>query len=267
MTHKTSRRSRRRAFLLVAVVVALATAGLVYAHRTETLTVDAQVATGRAEMRINNAPASTDDDHVSNTWETVKETVAQEGTDYDRWPGTSSNDPSSPLGGTRYTKDVARCRVTGSSNTTVTVLVDNAYPSYWCTIRADQGLRNAGTVPMKDQALRVEVCEADCGNPANWVAATYSGDRFWYDGDGDTYPELQFANRYQNWCGRQWDPSPTSLFGWQVWFHVEQDAAQGVTYLVRYSFEFVNWNEWSLDNCEGYDEWGNGSGTQKFPIP
>jgi hypothetical protein len=229
MTRKTNRRSR--AILLVLVVVALATAGLVYAHWTETLKVDALAASGAMTLRVT--AANTDDDGSQNGWDNVCTADTGGGTNYDRWGATSSNDPSSYCGSAgyatpRYDKDVARCRVTGTVGLTSTVSVENAYPGYHCTIR--QTAQNVGTIPMKNQATRVYACGpgADCSSfPTNFVALTYvrATDTFSYDsGDGDPDFELIMQQNPEGVCGSQFDPGAS--FGSRVTFHVLQDAAQ-----------------------------------------
>jgi hypothetical protein len=61
------------------------------------------------------------------------------GTDYDRWGAQSSDDPSKPqtmsVACDRYDKDVARTTAWMSEDEReITVLVDNAYPSYYPTV-------------------------------------------------------------------------------------------------------------------------------------
>jgi hypothetical protein len=251
MTLWTRRRSR--AILLVLVVMALATAGLVYAHWTDTLQVNAQVNTGNATLTVSTA--NTDDDGVGNGWDGPDN---GSGTEYDRWGTSSSNDPSSytaPGVGTRYTKDVARCRATGTVGQTSTVLVENAYPSYHCTIR--QTVQNTGSIPLKNQATRVYACGPglDCSNyPVNFVAVPYSSvtDSFAYDsGDGDPDFELVMQHNPDGVCGYQFDPG--RIFQSAVTFHVLQDAAQSGTYVIRWELDQVNWNEWSPSACTGFN--------------
>jgi predicted ribosomally synthesized peptide with SipW-like signal peptide len=264
MTQCTKHRSR--AILLVLVAVALATAGVVYAHWTDTLQVNAQVSTGNVAM-VNYQQGATDDDGVNNSFEGVPETPAQDGTNYDRWIGTSSNDPRTWLAGARYDKDVARCRVTAWDAKTTTVMVENTYPSYHCTIVSY--LQVTGTVPLRNQATRVWACGPglDCSNPANFVEVPYNRgtDSFAYDSGGGAEFELVMQDNPLGSCGYQFDPG--QYLQSHVGFHVLQGAAPGQTYQIRFALEEVNWNEWSLANCYGWDTYidpGNGSGR---PIP
>ena len=133
----------------------------------------------------------------------------------------------------------------------MTVLVDNAYPSYWCTMRFEQTV--TGTIPLRSQVNRVTVCAADCGNPANWVVVPYvkATDSFPYEsGDADADYELEMQINPPASCGYQYDPA--FHFGSRLTFHVLQGADQGATYQVRFDSEYWNYNEWSLANCVGF---------------
>jgi len=245
----------------------LSAAGVVYAHWTDTLQVDAQVATGNVEMIITSA--ATDDDGVANAWEIIKETPDQEGTNYDAWPGTSSNDPATYMAGQRYDKDVARCRVTGISpdRHSVQVVVENAYPSYHCTIRSN--VKVTGSVPVRNQVARVAACvdsQADCSDPAYFVPVPYDlgSNSFPFDPGGGSDFELVMQDAPGGNCGHQFDPGRTTV--WTVGFHVLQDAVQNETYLVEISLDVVNWNEWSLDACDGFARYEDPPGTVR-PMP
>ena len=110
---------KKRALLIVGLALAIATAGLVYAHWTDTLQVNATVNTGTVNMMWQSF--GTDDDGISGN--------DLSGTDnngpaqlYDRWGAASSADPANMYrctGGVlrlpgrqhhRYDKDVAKCR-------------------------------------------------------------------------------------------------------------------------------------------------------------
>lgn len=267
MIDKTKHRSRSRAILLVLVVMALATAGLVYAHWTETLKVDATVRTGNATLVI--VAAQTDDDGSTvGGWSSGNCNDNNGGpTLYDRWGASSSNDPSSYCGASgyatpRYDKDVARCQVTeqGIGGTVSTVLVENAYPSYHCTIR--QTFRNSGSIPLKNQATRVYACGptslVDCSSyPTNFQTLSYvrATDSFSFDSnyDGNADFELLMQHNPEGVCGTQWDPrSSGDNGGSRVTFHVLQGAAPSTSYVLRFVLETVNWNEYSLANCYGF---------------
>jgi predicted ribosomally synthesized peptide with SipW-like signal peptide len=259
-------RPPRRALLFVLAVVALAAAGVVYAHWTDTLKVDAQVNTGTAANTVT--AANTDDDGTPNGWDFGDNGG---GTKYDAWGATSSDDPSSytsSTSGSRYDKDVARCRVTETVGHMSTVVVENAYPSYHCTIR--QAVRNTGSIPLANQATRVSVCLpalADCSDPGNYVAVPYtkSTDSFVYEsGDGPDF-ELLMQQNPEGACGWQFDPNAT--FGNRMTFHVLQGAEQDTSYLIRFELDQVNWNEWSLGNCSGFDRYTPTGGGTTYPIP
>lgn len=249
--------SKRKGILLIGAVFVLAAAGVVYAHWTETLTVNAEVSTGH--MTLVATGGNTNDDGVNNGWDGPTDNGS--GTDYDRWGSTSSNDPSSFAypATPRYTKDVARCRVTGTVGTTTSVLVENAYPSYHCVIR--QFFTNSGTIPAKNQAIHVYACGpgGDCSNyPTNFVEVPFvkATRTFSYDSsDGNSDFELEMKENPNGVCGYQFDPGKS--YASEVMFHVLQDAAQNGTYEIRFVLETVNWNEYSLANCVGFSNQPN----------
>ena len=121
----------------------IAAAGLVYAHWTTTLLVQANVNTGRVDVEWQNM--FTNDDGVPNPGdgELASNTL------YDAWGDQSSLDPSSPTGD-RYNKDVARCWA-DSDGQDLNVNVENAYPSYHCGIHGD--IRNRGDIPLRATSI------------------------------------------------------------------------------------------------------------------
>jgi hypothetical protein len=161
---------KKRALLIVGLALAIATAGLVYAHWTDTLKVDATVNTGTINMMWQ--AYGTDDDGLDNTgfYAANAESATDNGggTLYDAWATASSNDPAEMwrcLSGTcgyklglpgldRYDKDVAKCTVVPSGAKGLTATISNAYPSYHCTVFSQ--LSNEGTVPVKAAAFHLD---------------------------------------------------------------------------------------------------------------
>lgn len=104
---------RAVAVLVVTLVVAIATLGVVHGVWAKTLTIDGVV--GMGWMNVDFIHASTDDP-----------------------PGTI--DPG-------YDKDVASCTATVVNTRLVKVLITNAYPSYTCTFTTT--ICNGGTLPVR----------------------------------------------------------------------------------------------------------------------
>ena len=112
---------RAVAVLVVALVVAIATLGVVHGVWANTLTIDRSMNTG--QVNANFIGASTDDP-----------------------PGTI--DPG-------YDKDVASCEATVVSTDLVAVVIINAYPSYTCTFSTT--IYNGGTLPERRDPLLFDV--------------------------------------------------------------------------------------------------------------
>jgi len=111
-----------------------------------------------------------------------------------------------------YDKDVGSCTVTGIGTQTLTVTVDNGYPSYRC--RVDYEINNIGTIPVKIQAITLD-------NPNTEITVTVTGIT----------------------VGDQIDP------GFGFWgdleIHVEQSAAELATYTFSLTIYLVQWNEYT----------------------
>ncbi len=102
--------------LTIAVVLALALMGVVYALWSETLEIDGTVNTGEVDVAFQNA--SDDDNGID--------------------PG--------------YDKDVANCSVSvAQGGNPMTITITNGYPSYTCTVSYE--VLNAGSIPVKLQSI------------------------------------------------------------------------------------------------------------------
>lgn len=128
--------------LFVVFAVMLAMAGLIWAHWSTSISVDAQVNTG--SVGIHWSDVWTNDDGVVDGWD-----GGDDGSDgeYSAWGGQSSPDPAGfweDQG--RYPKDVAGCWAYGDEGH-ISVNIDNGYPSYHCTVNA--GLYNTSSIPLK----------------------------------------------------------------------------------------------------------------------
>jgi hypothetical protein len=132
----------------------------------------------------------------------------------------------------RHDKDVADCIADIiEEGGTLLLEVDNAYPSYNCTMWSTFG--NQGSVPVKLQSIVTTISKDGTPN---------------YDLSGEgTWQTLQGTL-----CGLQIDPDPGDESEYVTtinWFHIEQEATQDSLYEVKQTLNFVNWNEWDVDLC------------------
>lgn len=123
------------------------------------------------------------------------------------WTDDTGDDPG-------YTKDVASCEVTGVGSQDLVVTIDNAYPSYTCTITA--AITNTGTVPF------------------NVMVGAFSADPE-LDVDCDFTPgQVDKDGELEGTCT----------------VHVNQDAKERQTYTASATLCVAQWNESpSLAEC------------------
>lgn len=243
---------RKRALLIVGLALMVAAAGVVYAHWTATLKVDANVYTG--SIAVHWKSLSTDDDGSNDGWEGIAELANLPPDTYDYWGDTSSDDPSSPAAATRYTKDVGRCKAAGAGTDTFTLTAENVYPSYYCTTHSVLG--NQGSVPVKLQSIKMKVERTL--NPAApvpvWVDVTPyliqvggipAGQVALLDIEGlSSDYEFLWDTTTGLWCGAQVDPGEGDWATTINYFHVDQAANQNAAYRITQELTFVNWNEY-----------------------
>jgi hypothetical protein len=244
---------KKRALLIVGLALAIATAGLVYAHWTETLKVDATVYTGDAWVRWTNI--FTDDDGGNSIGEETGLLAPM----YSSFNPAQSRDPSSfsvidpnlagqpvlTTAATRYDKDVAACwsGITDGLTTgyLMWVQIQNAYPSYHCTISST--LQNQGNVPMMQDANPKKFVRTVLGVTTYPipVAGTHEGVAGYFIQGPTGLNEVFFSTTHGTLCGEQIDPLEYATT--VNVFHLLNDAPQNATYQMKQEIKFVNWNE------------------------
>lgn len=211
--------------LVVVLILALAGLGLGYAVWSQVLTDTGRVNTGTFGVAWNST--FTDDGaHVDDPARDVGDVpcAAPECVF-----GEGARDPSGPgPNGPRYDKAVGACASWITQEEGYLILhwqVDNAYPSYYCTVWAD--IRNTGSIPVKIQARSLA---------------------------SDPQIETGFiGGDYAFTCGDQIDPGgENALLPIGMWIHVREDAAPGASYSGSSAYTLVNWNEWSGGACSGW---------------
>ncbi|RDV82530.1 hypothetical protein [Ammonifex thiophilus] len=119
---------KRAKFLSLVMVIALALMGAAYAAWTETININASVATGTYDVTFSSV--STND---------VGDTVD---------PGADKN--------------VGKTEATISEDAkTITVTAENTYPGY--NAEVTYKIKNTGTIPLKVQSIEINIPESDKG--------------------------------------------------------------------------------------------------------
>lgn len=245
---------RKRAIIIIAVVLLLATAGVVYGHWVDTLNATINVGTGSVD--INWKYLATNDDGANDSYNTDEPGAPTVVFSAD---GTTSDDPGAfGANPTRYGKDIADCVTTPAAGAVdqdnFTLTIRNSYPSYHCTLWAQ--FANQGTVPLKLQSINWEVrgpsgllsaCPATPTGPC--VAQNGTGVLV-YGANGALDVTLNVQGPALWGCGYQADPQ--SLVGNATLIndlHIEENAAQSATYSFTETLTFWNWNEYDSNLC------------------
>lgn len=239
--------TKKRGLLIVGLVLLVAAGGVVYTLWQQSLSLDVDIATGTIDPVWSLD--GTDDDGIDDPWLDGEETPGQL-----EWPDkVGFGDPSEPADGQtaplRYTKDVALCVAAFGGTeqdpdpTVLNVDITNAYPSYWCTVKAD--LHNGGSVPVKLQTITVtstlgEVIETEITSFEGLLS-----------------------------CGLQLDPGQTEDF--YLSFHPENPVLEGTEYSYNVDLTWVNYNEYDSELCQepggptvtpGAPTWTRGGGVR-----
>jgi hypothetical protein len=273
---------KKKAIILIVLALLLATVGVVYAHWTDTLEVDAVVETGDIDMAWVGAsgspefpngffpeaipgtyvpgpfPGTDDDGIVGNDYS--GDDIGDVSALYDAHGTASSDDPARmfrsphvgnptgyPGGMARHDKDVGICTVAVDGKT-MTVTLGNTYPSYHCSVFA--AATNLGSVPVKAAGLTFSILKNGTEAPS---AMVYEPDP--YSGGVPNILHVYFGGELELTldtsdgiaCGSQIDPD--GLNDVIFWYHLEQGADQDATYTITSTQEFMNWNEWDETYC------------------
>lgn len=233
---------KKKALLVVGLALLMATAGVVYAHWTDTLNTNAQITTGNLVVGWAAAPY-TDDPGASN-----------DPSNMIRCTGGVCAYPGSGL--TRYDRHVGQCEVVANGDT-LTITIGNAYPSYHCSVFA--AVLNSGTIPLKADGtgtLSFTRWTAALGTVTGSLAMTqdaYSQPQascnpaafncpwgVYFDGNALGSPDIMFD--VAKGIGPTTVLNPGGTAEVRIWFHVEQQAEQDAVYTLTMTQNFVNWN-------------------------
>jgi hypothetical protein len=212
--------------VLVLLIVALASVGVGYALWSKTLHINGTVATGNVNAIFTKA--FTDDDNGVDDGSLdstdLDNCIGQPGGKF----GTGSCDPAaSGHNVLRKDKDVGICQaeITEEDDQIIEVTIDNAYPSYYCTVFFS--FKNTGSIPVKIFTLAAVGPAITAGHvTAHWT-------------------DLQGV-------GQQIDPGAT--VSGDLDLHVNQSSPQGETLVLYGKIQLWQWNEFiplNWQKCAG----------------
>ena len=231
--------------LSLALVLALGSLGIGYAHWSETLQIKGTIATGDIDPKFSEAESN---------------------------DGTGELDPSErgcwTVGATntwaanRYSKDVGLTDTdipSAMDHRQVTITATNTYPSYYASVIFK--IVNEGTVPAGLVGLKlVEISGPNGVMPVDVELGT--SNVYFVDVDQWTVSRTQNLNGpntddYSLHISELVYPTQIDPFDWaepavtEIWgdidFHVENGALEDSTYDFTVELYFVNWNETSLE--------------------
>jgi hypothetical protein len=232
--------------LSLALVLALGSLGIGYAHWSETLQIKGTIATGDIDPKFSEAESN----------DGTGELDPQE-------RGSWCVGATNTWTGERYTKDTGLTDTdipSAQDHRQVTITCTNAYPSYWASVVFK--IVNEGTVPAALVGLKLveisgpggvvqvdQVLKTCKTYYVDWEQRTVSRTRNLNGPNTDDYSlhisELAYPTQIDPWdWDAEWD---TEIWG-DIDFHVENGALEDTTYDFTVELYFVNWNESSLEN-------------------
>jgi predicted ribosomally synthesized peptide with SipW-like signal peptide len=221
---------KKRAVLILGLALMIAAAGVVYAHWTDTLKVEATINTG--DLAVLWTDVFTDDDGVGDCGEEIGDPAIWGGGIGDPADFSTCDTPA-----LRYDKNVASCEVAavGDGSDTFVLTINNAYPSYHCTIFST--FTNTGSVPVKVQSVETTIDPGGMvlGEDAYWHTEIGTGCGLQID-PGEEYTTVNHFHLMQ------YDDGDPETVG-------DGNRNQDLTATMDQDINFVNWNEWSADAC------------------
>ena len=148
----------KKGIALAGMTIGFAMMGTGYGYLNDTLPIAEDLDTG--SLALDFIGAFTNDDGLTTGGSVDLDDNGGPIASFDLHNDASSADPKSPgpqghpgaqSFTARYGQDVARC--SASRGPRATVLIENAYPGYWCTAWLD--VQNGGVIPVKVKAIRL----------------------------------------------------------------------------------------------------------------
>jgi hypothetical protein len=235
--------------LALALVLALGSLGIGYAHWTETLQIKGDINTGWIDV---NFMSQYDNDGVNmidptgpGEWDFSGPAPV--------WNGARLNDPPKDVAQTTSTYstwDQQRSPANPTGNF-AEIIVTNGYPSYWGSVAWD--LKNHGSVPVELWTVTlVEVKHLPAVFAPDMELAI--GVRYYVDAytgtvdetldGGDDFSFILSAHGTEQLDPDTWDDDDWNTTAYlDVTVHIEQDAQQKTSYEFTIDYLFANWNE------------------------
>jgi len=192
--------------LLVAVV-----AGAV-AMWSDTLKINAEIGTGEVDIEFFGTPRVFEGEEYGKPW--VADCTAE-------LVEVQNEDEGNPA---------------GNNDLELSIVVTNAYPCYYCKV-SDVLVKNTGTIPVKLKTS-VYIDNVECERVTDEWGQIY----YFCDADGNGVADVVIWGCITGLEGEQLEPGETISF--TVDLHVEQDAEELTTYVIKIFIKGIQWNEY-----------------------
>jgi len=124
----------------------------------------------------------------------------------------------------------------GNNDLELSIVVTNAYPCYYCKVH-DVAVENIGTIPVKLK-VSVYIDGIECERRVDPWGQYY----YFCDADGDGEANVVIWGCITSLDGLQLEPRHSVSF--TVDLHVEQDAEELKTYVIKIFIKGIQWNEY-----------------------
>ena len=124
----------------------------------------------------------------------------------------------------------------GNNDLELSITVSNAYPCYYCKVH-DVAVENIGTIPVKLK-VSVYIDNVECERRVDPRGQYY----YFCDADGNGEADVVLWGCITSLEGVQLEPEKTISF--TVDLHVEQDAEELKTYVIKIFIKGIQWNEY-----------------------
>ena len=237
--------------LALALVLALGSLGIGYAHWTETLNIKGNVSTGWIDV---NFMSQYDNDGIRGIDPTGPGQWIFDGPDGPAvWDGPRLDDPAKDVASTTSTFSTwdQQQRAANETGNFAEIFIVNGYPSYWGSVAWD--LKNHGSVPVELWTVKL-VSVAGPSTQFDKDKDLTIGTQYYVDADtgrvdetldvGDDFSFILSAHGTQQLDPITWDPADWNTTAYlDVTVHIEQSAQQKSSYKFSIDYLFANWNE------------------------
>jgi len=228
----------------LALVLALGGLGIGYAMWSDTVSVVTTVQTGTVKVALSQydndlPPHGVPGDTLSYFQPPF------DPSEFGQWTFDLDRTPVIQWEGTRYGKNVASTNSTfnneAAGGPTASIIIDNAYPSYYSSTLFD--VRNIGTIPVKLKSVKLIQLSRN-GVPVAWDQdLVWNAEYLAFVLDPSQTWDFKFMITSESFGEPLTQIEPGRVGFFDVDFHLEQGGEQNTQFDFVIQLVFCNWNE------------------------